>query len=123
MGSLNRPSTHSGTVGDISGRAKVNRRDKEGKSVMEEDFDGPTMDACLIASAQRVEHYEMAAYGTLVAWARSMAHPEVADLLEETLDEEKSTDSKLSTLARNGINQKASAVPAAPMAAASRQSR
>ena len=46
---------------------------KEGKAVLAEDFDETTMDACLIASAQRVEHYEMAAYGTLVAWARSLA--------------------------------------------------
>lgn len=80
---------------------------EEGKSVMEEDFDATTMDACLIASAQRVEHYEMAAYGTLVAWARVMGHTEAADLLEETLDEEKATDSKLSTLAEGGINQEA----------------
>jgi ferritin-like metal-binding protein YciE len=94
---------------------------KEGKAVMEEDFDDTTMDACLIASAQRVEHYEMAAYGTLVAWARSMAHSEVADLLEETLNEEKSADSKLSLLARDGINRKAS-VAATPMASARRQS-
>jgi ferritin-like metal-binding protein YciE len=93
---------------------------KEGKAVMEEDFDETTMDACLIASAQRVEHYEMAAYGTLVAWARSMAHSEVADLLEETLNEEKSADSKLSLLARDGINKKASLV-ATPMASARRQ--
>jgi ferritin-like metal-binding protein YciE len=94
---------------------------KEGKAVMEEDFDDTTMDACLIASAQRVEHYEMAAYGTLVAWARSMARSEVADLLEETLNEEKSADSKLSLLARDGINRKAS-VAATPMASARRQS-
>ena len=94
---------------------------KEGKAVMEEDFDDTTMDACLIASAQRVEHYEMAAYGTLVAWARSMGHPEVADLLEETLNEEKSADSRLSMLARDGINKKASAMPAAEMASAPRQ--
>lgn len=94
---------------------------KEGKGVMEEDFDDTTMDACLIASAQRVEHYEMAAYGTLVAWARSMAHPEVADLLEETLNEEKSADSKLSMLARDGINKKASAMPAPPMASAAQR--
>jgi len=86
---------------------------KEGKAVMEEDFDATTMDACLIAAAQRVEHYEMAAYGTLVAWARSMAHTDVADLLEETLNEEKSADSKLSMLARDGINKKASAAAAA----------
>ncbi len=93
---------------------------KEGSTVMEGDYDDATMDACLIASAQRVEHYEMAAYGTLVAWARSMTHTEVADLLEETLNEEKSADSKLSLLARDGINRKASAVVAAPMASAAR---
>jgi len=94
---------------------------KEGKAVMEGDLDKTAMDACLIASAQRVEHYEMAAYGTLVAWARSMAYQEVADLLEETLNEEKSADSRLSLLARDGINKKASAVAAAPMASSPRQ--
>lgn len=80
---------------------------EEGKSVMEEDFDEPTLDACLIASAQRVEHYEMAAYGTLVAWARAMGHTEAAELLEQTLDEEKATDEKLTALAESGINQEA----------------
>ncbi|MBA2301637.1 MAG: ferritin-like domain-containing protein [Acidobacteria bacterium] len=80
---------------------------KEGKSVMEEDFDDTTMDACLIASAQRVEHYEMAAYGTLVAWARAMGHTEAADLLQQTLEEEKAADEKLSSLAEGGINQEA----------------
>lgn len=80
---------------------------EEGKSIMEEDFDDATMDACLIAAAQRVEHYEMAAYGTLVAWARVMGHSEAADLLEETLEEEKSADQKLSGLAESGINQEA----------------
>ncbi len=80
---------------------------EEGKGVMEEDFDEATLDACLIASAQRVEHYEMAAYGTLVAWARIMGHDEAADLLQETLDEEKATDEKLTSLAEGGINQDA----------------
>ena len=80
---------------------------EEGKSVMEEDFDETTMDACLIAAAQRVEHYEMAAYGTLVAWARVMGHTEAADLLQETLDEEKAADEKLSSIAEAGINQEA----------------
>ena len=47
---------------------------EEGKSIMEEDFDETTMDACLIAAGQRAEHYEMAAYGTLVAWAQAMGH-------------------------------------------------
>jgi ferritin-like metal-binding protein YciE len=78
---------------------------EEGKSVMEEDFDEVTMDACLIAAGQRAEHYEMAAYGTLVAWARAMGHGEAARLLQETLDEEKAADRKLSGLAQSGINQ------------------
>jgi ferritin-like metal-binding protein YciE len=80
---------------------------EEGKAVMEEDFEGTTLDACLIASAQRAEHYEMAAYGTLVAWAKAMGHEEAAGLLEEILDEEKATDEKLTQLAEGGINQEA----------------
>ena len=80
---------------------------EEGKSIMEEDFDDDTMDACLIAAGQRAEHYEMAAYGTLVAWARAMGHSEVADLLLENLEEEKAADEKLSELAEGGINQTA----------------
>ncbi len=83
---------------------------EEGKSIMEEDFEGDTMDACLIAAGQRAEHYEMAAYGTLVAWARAMGHTEAADLLQETLDEEKAADEKLSKLAEGGINQGAAEV-------------
>jgi len=80
---------------------------EEGKSVMEEEFDDSTMDACLIAAGQRAEHYEMAAYGTLVAWARVMGHDDAADLLQQTLDEEKAADEKLSSLAEEGINQDA----------------
>jgi ferritin-like metal-binding protein YciE len=79
----------------------------EGKAIMEEDFDEATMDACLIAAGQRAEHYEMAAYGTLVAWARAMGHDEAANLLQETLDEEKATDEKLTEIAEAGINQAA----------------
>ena len=80
---------------------------EEGKSVMQEDFDDETMDACLIAAAQRVEHYEMAAYGTLAAWAKAMGHTEAASLLEKTLDEEKAADEKLTSLAEGGINKAA----------------
>ena len=80
---------------------------QEAQAVMQEDFDESTADACLIASAQRAEHYEMAAYGTLVAWARAMGHDEAADLLQETLDEEKAADEKLNTLAEGGINEQA----------------
>lgn len=83
---------------------------EEGKAVMEEDFDEATTDACLIAGGQRAEHYEMAAYGTMVAWARAMGHSEAADLLQETLDEEKAADEKLSALAEEGINQNAADV-------------
>ena len=78
---------------------------EEGKSIMEEDFDETTMDACLIAAGQRAEHYEMAAYGTLVAWANAMGHTEAAKLLQQTLYEEKAADKKLSGLAEGGINQ------------------
>jgi ferritin-like metal-binding protein YciE len=80
---------------------------EEGKAIMEEDFDDATMDACLIAAGQRAEHYEMAAYGTLVAWARALGHDEAAELLQQTLDEEKAADEKLSGLAEGGINQSA----------------
>jgi ferritin-like metal-binding protein YciE len=80
---------------------------EEGKSVMEEDFDETTMDACLIAAGQRAEHYEMAAYGTLVAWANGMGHTEAARLLQQNLDEEKAADKKLTSLAEGGINQEA----------------
>jgi ferritin-like metal-binding protein YciE len=80
---------------------------EEGKAIMEEDFDETTMDACLIAAGQRAEHYEMAAYGTLVAWAQAMGHNEAAALLQETLAEEKAADEKLTTIAESGINQDA----------------
>ena len=80
---------------------------EEGKSIMEEDFDETTMDACLIAAGQRAEHYEMAAYGTLVAWAQAMGHDEAASLLQQNLDEEKAADKKLSAIAEGGINQDA----------------
>ena len=80
---------------------------EEGKSIMEEEFDDATMDACLIAAGQRAEHYEMAAYGTLIAWAQSMGHTEAINLLQGILDEEKAADKKLSSLAEGGINQDA----------------
>jgi ferritin-like metal-binding protein YciE len=80
---------------------------EEGSAIMQEDFDEITMDACLIAAGQRAEHYEIAAYGTLVAWARAMGHDEAAEMLQETLDEEKAADEKLSALAEGGINQEA----------------
>ena len=87
---------------------------------MEEDFDDPTMDACLIASGQRAEHYEMAAYGTLVAWAHAMGHTEAAGLLAVTLKQEKAADNKLTGLAEGGINQHAADAASATMRMRSR---
>ena len=80
---------------------------EEGNAVMEEGFDAETLDAALIASGQRAEHYEMAAYGTLVAWARVMGHTTAARLLQLNLNEEGDADQKLSNLAEQGVNQKA----------------
>src|SRR6188508_1961878 len=80
---------------------------EEGKSIMEEDFDEATMDACLIAAGQRSEHYEMAAYGVLVAWANTMGHSEAAGMLQAILEEEKAADAKLTALGESGINQQA----------------
>lgn len=80
---------------------------EEGTNLMQEDADGSVLDAGLIAAAQRVEHYEIGAYGTCVAWARLLGHDEAASLLEQTLDEEKAADEKLSALAESEINESA----------------
>jgi ferritin-like metal-binding protein YciE len=82
---------------------------EEGSDMLGEDFEEEVMDAAIIAAAQRAEHYEMAAYGTAAAWAKALGMGEVADLLTETLEEEKSADEKLSRLAEQGINAAASA--------------
>ena len=80
---------------------------EEGSSLIEEEDKGAALDAGIIASAQRAEHYEMAAYGTLIAWAEALGEDEVVRLLEETLDEEKAADQKLTALAEAGINEAA----------------
>jgi ferritin-like metal-binding protein YciE len=87
----------------------------EGSSAMKADLDEATKNATLIAAAQRVEHYEMAVYGTLVSWARSMGHQTAADLLQMTLDEEKAADEKLTRIAETGINQRAAAAAHPPV--------
>ncbi len=71
----------------------------EGSEIMGEDFEEEVMDAALISAAQRVEHYEIAAYGTVAAYADLLDEPEHADLLRQTLEEEKETDQKLTELA------------------------
>ncbi len=80
---------------------------EEGKEMMEQDAAPAVMDAGLIAAAQRVEHYEMAGYGCVREWAEQLGHQAAADLLEQTFDEEKATDEKLSQLAKQTVNQKA----------------
>lgn len=81
---------------------------EEGSNVMEEDLDPEAKDAGLISAAQRVEHYEMAAYGTVRTYANILGQTQAASLLEETLEEERETDQKLTHLAEN-INVKAAA--------------
>ena len=79
---------------------------EEGSEVMQEDFDGALMDAALIGAAQRVEHYEIAGYGTVCAFAEELGETEQNSLLNETLQEEKETDEKLTQLAQQ-INAQA----------------
>lgn len=80
---------------------------EEGKDLMAEDAAPSVMDAALIAAAQRVEHYEMAGYGCVRTYARLLGYEEAADLLQETLDEEGTTDKKLTDLAETIINAEA----------------
>lgn len=82
---------------------------EEGSELMQEDAEPSVMDAGLIAAAQRSEHYEIGAYGTCVAWARLLGLDEVVGLLEQTLEEEKAADQKLSALAEQEVNQAAAA--------------
>jgi ferritin-like metal-binding protein YciE len=72
---------------------------EEGAELMKEEETGPVLDACLIAAAQKVEHYEIAAYGTVRRYAELLGLDKVADLMEKTLNEEKETDERLSELA------------------------
>jgi ferritin-like metal-binding protein YciE len=80
---------------------------EEGKEVMEDFGDSDALDAGLIAAAQAVEHYEMSRYGTLKNWATQLKMTEAAQLLEQTLSEEKKADSLLSGIATQGANKKA----------------
>lgn len=80
---------------------------EEGKELMEEDADPAVLDAGLIASAQKVEHYEMASYGCARTWAEELGLDQAAELLEATFKEEKETDEKLTQLAKQGVNVEA----------------
>lgn len=76
---------------------------EEAKELMEEDGEPAILDAAMIGAAQKVEHYEMAAYGTARALAEQLGHSEIAELLQETLDEESAADEKLTEVATSAI--------------------
>ena len=80
---------------------------EEGKKVLSEDSEPEALEAALIGAAQRVEHYEIAAYGTARAHARQLGFMKAPDILGQTLEEEKQTDQKLTDLAENRINVQA----------------
>lgn len=80
---------------------------KEGEEVIQSDMESEPKQAALIGAAQRVEHYEIAAYGTARAHARQLGYLKAFDLLSQTLNEEKDTDQKLTQLAENRVNVKA----------------
>lgn len=77
---------------------------EEGKSLLEEDADEAVLDAGMIAAAQRVEHYEIAAYGCVCEYARVLGHDDAVALLQQTLDEEQQANEKLTTIAEGGLN-------------------
>lgn len=81
---------------------------KEGESIMEETQQGPVRDAGIIGASQKIEHYEIATYGTLAAFAHTLGEDEALDLLQQTLDEEKEADTLLTEVAYNNINFEAS---------------
>ena len=80
---------------------------EEGKEVLEEEGEAAVIDAALISAAQRVEHYEIAAYGCLRTYAQLLGHSEAEQLLQQTLEEEEAADKKLTELAESGINEAA----------------
>jgi len=80
---------------------------REGKELMGYKADPSVLDAGLIAAAQKVEHYEMASYGSLRTWAQQMGRDDIASLLQQTLDEEGETDKKLTRIAENMVNLQA----------------
>jgi ferritin-like metal-binding protein YciE len=80
---------------------------EEGSEMLEQEGDESVIDAGLIAAAQRVEHYEIAGYGTVRTFANLLGEDEAAELLQQTLDEEGETDKQLSELAEGIVNEKA----------------
>ncbi len=88
--------------------AAMNGLAEEGEEAVEEFDKGPVLDAALIACGQAIEHYEIARYGAMVAWAKQLGLTEAAHLLQQTLDEEKANDGLLNDLAERVLNPAAS---------------
>jgi ferritin-like metal-binding protein YciE len=114
---LEQTKVHAQRIEDICNDLQINPRGKncagmeglikEGEEVLKSDMGAEPRQAALIGAAQRVEHYEIAAYGTARAHARQLGYAKAFDLLTQTLDEEKETDKKLTQLAENRVNVKA----------------
>jgi ferritin-like metal-binding protein YciE len=80
---------------------------REGEDILQDGGASDALDAALIAAAQRVEHYEIAAYGSACTYAEELGHDEALKLLKQTLDEEERTDKQLTKIAEGGVNQRA----------------
>lgn len=80
---------------------------EEGSEILDEYKGSQSLDAGLVGAAQTVEHYEIARYGTLVAWAKSLGKNDVVELLNATLEEEEATDEALTALGEGGVNDRA----------------
>jgi ferritin-like metal-binding protein YciE len=85
---------------------------EEAGEIMSQKADPSVLDAALVGAAQKVEHYEIASYGTIVQWAKEMGREDIKNLLGQTLDEEEKADQKLTELATTSINRKALAAAA-----------
>ena len=114
---LGQTQTHVQRIAEICGDLKIQPQGKhcagmeglikEGQEVVEGDMESEPKQAALIGAAQRVEHYEIAAYGTARAHAKQLGYVKAFEMLSQTLDEEKDTDQKLTHLAENRVNVKA----------------
>ncbi len=97
-------------MGETKGREKCKGMEgliEEGAKLISENEPGPVLDAAIIAAAQRVEHYEIAAYGSARAFAEALGETEAVAVLTEILEQESAADDKLTTLAAGGINEEA----------------
>ena len=95
---------------------------EEADEILKEAKSDTVRDAGSLAAAQAVEHYEISRYGTLIAWAEKLGMPDAADLLGQTLQEEKATDEKLTALAESEINVEAEEESQKPRRASGRRS-